>query len=81
MKYDWSPGEIAEYDQFLARANGNVTTLAATLKMMIGYEGEPTAMAHLTMSLLEHGEVETLLGLLTVALRRIALEESGRPFP
>lgn len=81
MSYDWKPGELAEYDQFLARANDNITLLAKSLKAMIELEGEPTAMAQITMALIEQAEPETLLGITTVALRRIALEGSGRPLP
>jgi hypothetical protein len=74
MDYNWTPAELAAYDQYLARANENITSLSADLKQMIADEGEPTAMAHLTLSLIEHSNPQTILGLITVALRRIALD-------
>lgn len=73
MNYNWSPGEIAEYDQFLARGNESIDQIVRAFRKMATEQDEPTAMAHLTLSMIGQSNPEALLVLTTVAIRRLAM--------
>lgn len=80
MNIEWSPGELAEYDQYLASANDVIDKMVAALKQGFREEDEPTVMAYMMATLIEQSDAKSVLGIAAVALRRIALEATSQPF-
>ncbi len=72
---DWTAGEIAVYDQYMADATDEVSRLAETLRCLMARRGETQGVADVTALLLQrpHGDVTAVL---VAALKRIASEDA-----
>lgn len=71
MTGQWTPAEVAAYDQYLAGANAEIDLLATAIQIGVSEVGERQAMASMTV-LINQREYAELAGLLVAALLRIS---------
>lgn len=68
---EWTPGEIARYDQMLADANAELDLLVQTLRLGAREVGDHQALLNVG-AFLGARDHDALLALLTVAVQRIS---------